>query len=86
MRRRMMVDFGFDGRYAKYVASASSKVYDRNIRAFRVPSAQGASKAFTEERAEVLDHSEIAAMKDPDNGWLFKRYAYVEEIEEIEEI
>ena len=63
-------------RYAEFVASASSQVYDRNIRAFRVPSARAAWKAFTEERAEVLDYYEIAAMEDPDNGWFFERYAH----------
>ena len=58
-------------RYSEFVSSASSQVYDRNIRAFRLPAARAAWKAFTENRAEALDYYEIAAMEDTQNGWLF---------------
>jgi archaellum biogenesis ATPase FlaH len=64
-------------RYAEFVASASAQVYDRNVRAFRVPAARAAWKSFTENRLEAaLDYYEIAALADPDNGWLFDRFAY----------
>jgi archaellum biogenesis ATPase FlaH len=64
-------------RYGEFVASASTQVYDRNVRAFRVPAARAAWKSFTENRFDAaLDYYEIAALEDPDNGWLFDRFAY----------
>ncbi len=64
-------------RHAEFVASASAQVYDRNVRAFRVPAARAAWKSFSENRLDVaLDYYDIAALEDPENGWLFDRYAY----------
>ena len=64
-------------RYGEFVASASTQVYDRNVRAFRVPAARAAWKSFTENRFDAaLDYYEIAALEDPENGWLFDRFAY----------
>jgi tetratricopeptide (TPR) repeat protein len=64
-------------RYGEFVASASTQVYDRNVRAFRVPAARAAWKSFTENKFDVaLDYYEIAALEDPENGWLFDRFAY----------
>ncbi len=64
-------------RYGEFVASASTQVYDRNVRAFRVPAARAAWKSFTENKFDAaLDYYEIAALEDPENGWLFDRFAY----------
>lgn len=64
-------------RYGEFVASASTQVYDRNVRAFRVPAARAAWKSFSENRLDAaLDYYEIAALEDPENGWLFDRFAY----------
>lgn len=64
-------------RYAEFVVSASTQVYDRNVRAFRVPAARAAWKSFSENRLDAsLDYYEIAALEDPENGWLFDRFAY----------
>jgi tetratricopeptide (TPR) repeat protein len=64
-------------RYSEFLVSASTQVYDRNVRAFRVPAARAAWKSFSENRLDAsLDYYEIAALEDPDNGWLFDRFAY----------
>lgn len=64
-------------RYGEFLVSASAQVYDRNVRAFRVPAARAAWKCFSDERFDAaLDYYEIAVLEDPDNGWLFDRFAY----------
>jgi len=64
-------------RYAEFLTSASAQVYDRNVRAFRVPAARAAWKSFSEDRWDTaLECYEIAELEDPENGWLFDRYAY----------
>lgn len=64
-------------RYGEFLTSASAQVYDRNVRAFRVPAARAAWKCFTEDRLDAaLDYYEIAVLEDAENGWLFDRYAY----------
>lgn len=64
-------------RYGEFLISASAQVYDRNVRAFRVPAARAAWKCFSEDRLDAaLDYYEIAILEDPENGWLFDRFAY----------
>jgi len=64
-------------RYTEFMDSASSQVIDRNIRAFRVPAARAAWKNFVDNRIDpALEYYELASMEDPENGWLFDRYAY----------
>ncbi|WP_202024778.1 tetratricopeptide repeat protein [Klebsiella quasipneumoniae] len=64
-------------RYAEFIVSASSQVHDRHARAFRVPSARAAWKSFQEGRIDVaIEYYEAALLEDPDNGWLYDRFAY----------
>ena len=64
-------------RYREFVQSASAQVYDRNMKAFRVPSARAAWKFFIDgNKDRALEHYETATLEDSDNGWLFDRYAY----------
>lgn len=64
-------------RYTEFIRSASSQVTDRNARAFRVPAARAAWKSFTEDKpAEALEYYELSLLADPENGWLYDRYAY----------
>ncbi len=64
-------------RYAEFIKSANVKVKDRNFRAFRVPAARAAWKWFTDgDLVKTLEYYELAELEDPDNGWLFDRYAY----------
>ncbi|KZP57549.1 hypothetical protein A3N37_02005 [Enterobacter ludwigii] len=65
-------------RYAEFIKSASSQVYDRQIRAFRVPSARAAWKSYQEGRTDdAIGYYEDAILEDPENGWLFDRFAYM---------
>lgn len=64
-------------RYEEFLVSSSAQVHDRNARAFRVPSARAAWKNYSENRLEqALEYYETAAIEDPENGWLFDRFAY----------
>lgn len=67
-------------RYSEFLVSASAQVRDRNILAFRVPAARAAWKCFTNEKEDqteqALEYYETAISEDPNNGWLFDRYAH----------
>jgi len=64
-------------RYSEFIKSASSQVYDRQIRAFRVPPARAAWKSYQEGRtSDAINYYEDAILEDPENGWLFDRFAY----------
>ena len=64
-------------RYMEFIRSANVTVKDRNFKAFRVPSARAAWKWFTDgDAVKALEYYELAELEDPDNGWLFDRYAY----------
>jgi tetratricopeptide (TPR) repeat protein len=64
-------------RYSEFIKSASAQVTDRNARAFRVPTARAAWKSFIEnDPTKALEYYELAVLADPENGWLFDRYAY----------
>src|SRR5690606_7102382 len=64
-------------RYTEFLHSAAAQVYDRNIRAFRVPAARAAWKSFTEDRLDdALGYYEVAILEDGENGWLLDRYAH----------
>jgi tetratricopeptide (TPR) repeat protein len=64
-------------RYKEFITSASAQVHDRNMKAYRVPSARAAWKFFVEGNKDLsLEHYETAILQDSENGWLFDRYAY----------
>ena len=64
-------------RYSEFVASAEAKVSDRSIQAFRTPSGRAAWKSYSlGNYEEACYYYEIAVLDDPENGWLFDRYAY----------
>ncbi len=64
-------------RYAEFIVSASSQVHDRHARAYRVPSARAAWKSFQEGHTDdAIEYYEAAVLEDPDNGWLYDRFAY----------
>lgn len=64
-------------RYTEFIRSANVKVKDRNFKAFRVPAARAAWKWFTDgDLVKALEYYELAELEDPDNGWMFDRYAY----------
>ncbi|PXW99175.1 hypothetical protein C7444_1013 [Sphaerotilus hippei] len=64
-------------RYTEFIKSANVKVKDRNFKAFRVPAARAAWKWFTDgDPVRALEYYELAELEDPENGWLFDRYAY----------
>lgn len=64
-------------RYREFVADASAQVRDRNTRAFVVPSARAAWKSFQDGNIEqAFEHYEAACAEDPDNGYLYDRFAY----------
>lgn len=63
--------------YAEFIAAASAEVFDRNMRAFRVPPARAAWKCFKEgDLDKAVEFYEVAILADSENGWLFDRYAY----------
>lgn len=64
-------------RYREFVSSASAKVHDKNMKAYRVPSARAAWKFFSDGNTDLaIEHYESAILEDSENGWLFDRYAY----------
>lgn len=64
-------------RYREFVVSASAQVRDRNTRAFVVPSARAAWKSFQDGNIdEAFEHYKAACIEDPDNGYLYDRFAY----------
>lgn len=65
-------------RYREFIDSSSAQVHDRSMKAYRVPSARAAWKCFTEGNNQNLawEYYENAILEDPENGWLFDRYAY----------
>lgn len=64
-------------RYREFVAGASAQVRDRNTRAFVVPSARAAWKSFQDGNIEqAFERYEAACTEDPDNGYLYDRFAY----------
>lgn len=64
-------------RYREFVADASAQVRDRNTRAFVVPSARAAWKSYQDGNFEqAFEHYEVACTEDPDNGYLYDRFAY----------
>lgn len=64
-------------RYREFVASASAQVRDRNTRAFVVPSARAAWRSFQDgDIKQAIEHYEVACIEDPDNGYLYDRFAY----------
>ncbi|MFN9620530.1 MAG: hypothetical protein ACK55X_12555 [Synechococcaceae cyanobacterium] len=65
-------------RYRQYLENTSTQVFDRIQRAFRHPYAKAAYRAFVEERyAECDDLYQQALREDPDNAWLYNRYAHL---------
>jgi tetratricopeptide (TPR) repeat protein len=64
-------------RYAEFVASADAKVSDRSVQAFRTPSGRAAWNSYSlGNYEEACVYYEMATLEDPENGWLFDRYAY----------
>lgn len=64
-------------RHREFVADASTQVRDRNMRAFAVPSARAAWKSFQDGNfPQAFMHYEAACTEDPDNGYLYDRFAY----------
>lgn len=64
-------------RYREFVTDASAQVRDRNTRAFVVPSARAAWKSFQDGNIDqAFEHYEAACSEDPDNGYLYDRFAY----------
>jgi tetratricopeptide (TPR) repeat protein len=52
-------------------------VRDRNTRAFVVPSARAAWKSFQDGNfKQAFEHYKAACSEDPDNGYLYDRFAY----------
>ncbi|MDZ7858808.1 ATP-binding protein [Sphaerotilus sp.] len=63
-------------RYAEFLKSRSAKVSDRIDRAYRHAYARAANTAYREGRDEDCEaFYELALSADPDNGWLYDRYA-----------
>ena len=64
-------------RYQEFIASTNTKVHDRHMKAFVVPAARAAWKNFNEGNyPKAIECYELAELEDPENGWLFDRYAY----------
>ncbi|MFU8291115.1 hypothetical protein [Pseudomonas aeruginosa] len=64
-------------RYQEFLTSAETKVSDRTIQAFRTPAARAAWKSYSEGNyTDACEYYETAVLEDPENGWLFDRYAY----------
>ncbi|CAD5201248.1 hypothetical protein [Pseudomonas sp. FEN] len=64
-------------RYHEFLTSTEAKVSDRAIQAFRTPAARAAWKSYSEGNySDACDYYETAVLEDPENGWLFDRYAY----------
>ncbi|WP_413502097.1 tetratricopeptide repeat protein [Serratia proteamaculans] len=64
-------------RYKEFVSNASAQVYDRNIKAFRIPLAKAAWKSFTDgDKEQAIEYYEHAILEDADNCWLYERYAH----------
>ncbi len=64
-------------RYREFVADASTQVRDRNTRAYVVPSARAAWKSFQDGNIDqAFEHYAAACTEDPDNGYLYDRFAY----------
>ncbi|MBE0549235.1 MAG: hypothetical protein IH627_16595 [Rubrivivax sp.] len=63
-------------RYGEFLRSRSAKVSDRIDRAYRHAYARAAYTAYREGRDEdCAAFYELAVSADPDNGWLYDRYA-----------
>ena len=64
-------------RYREFVIDASAQVRDRHTRAFLVPSARAAWKSYQDGNIDqAFQHYEAACSEDPDNGYLYDRFAY----------
>ena len=63
-------------RYNDFLKNRSNKISDRIDKAFRHPYARAANTAYREGRDEDCEaFYELALSADPDNGWLYDRYA-----------
>jgi len=64
-------------RYNEFLRSKSSMVTDRVARAYRHPYARAAFTAFREGRDDDCEaFYDLAVNADPDNGWLYDRFAF----------
>lgn len=63
-------------RYNDFLKNRSNKIFDRVDKAFRHPYARAANTAYREGRDDDCEaFYELALSADPDNGWLYDRYA-----------
>ncbi|WP_219903861.1 tetratricopeptide repeat protein [Aphanothece minutissima] len=65
-------------RYSQFITNATTQIADRIQRAFRHPYAKAAYHAYAEGRyTDCEDLYKQALIEDPDNAWLYDRYAYL---------
>ncbi|MCP9824902.1 AAA family ATPase [Synechococcus sp. EJ6-Ellesmere] len=64
-------------RFSVFLANSTVQVADRIQRAFRHPYAKAAYEAYMDDKyTECAEMYDLALLEDPDNPWLYDRYAY----------